>query len=440
MFDDFSNVSDADWMERIIADLKGKIPTESLFTNTLEGVTLNPFYSAESTEKHLELDVKNDWLTTFEIDLTNPTQSNAYLGLKDAELSGFDALYVRYSDLTSLKELLDHLKGKIAKLHLDYVGENPINLEGLQLPAEFEVLTHGFDVISQLLKTGNMPERMSENIEQHLNTQETHKTNRLLLVNASLYKNAGAKIYQEIGCILAELQEYIDILKNNKSSTSASNITVKVACGTDYFLEIAKLRSLRLLIANLLKANGLDYKGIHLIAEVSNETVSREDPYTNILRLTTSNISAVIGGCDSLIASPFMLDEIEFATRIAKNVQLMLKHEAHLNKVANPANGSYFIEQLSVEISEKAWLYFKELEQSGGLIDNLTSGKIQKDITASAGEKLKAYQGNQKILIGVNKYKNPDAVKSSDTIAKKERGLIDALHPINYAQRLENEP
>jgi methylmalonyl-CoA mutase len=194
-----------------------------------------------------------------------------------------------------------------------------------------------------------------------------------------------------------------------------------------------------LLIANLLKAHDLEFKGIHLIAEMSGETTGQKDPYTNILRLTTSNISAILGGCDSLVASQFTDGQVEFATRIAKNIQLMLKHEAHLNKVANPAGGSYFIEQLSTEISKKAWIYFKELEQSGGFAENIKSGKIQKDIRTSAKAKLRSFQTEENILIGVNKYPNPDAATSFVVMAKKESVIIEILQPINYAQFLESE-
>ena len=437
LFGDFSKVSDSEWMDRIVEELKGKDPGEKLYYKTPEDLTLQPFYSSETTDRNLKLDVKSDWFTCHNVDLSNSDDS--FSKVQESEPEGFDALYVRYSDVSSLKKLLEAFKGKITRLHLDFVGPEPPDFKDLQIPDDFDVLTNGFDVFSQVLESGVDPDRLLEGLCRHCASQPEGNSVRHLFINAGMYKNAGAKMYQEIGCILSELQEYIEVLKKNKHSVFASNITVKVACGTDYFMEIAKLRSVRLLIANLLKANDLNYNDLHIIAEVSNETTSLKDSYTNILRFTTSNISAVIGGCDSLVALPFSSDQKEFATRISKNIQLMLKHEGHFNKVANPANGSYFIEQLSVELSEKAWEYFKELEQSGGFIENMRKGTIQKNIVKSARERMNTYRNNEKILIGVNKYQIPGSGKANPKAIKKEKNAIEPLQTINYAQELESE-
>jgi methylmalonyl-CoA mutase len=158
-------------------------------------------------------------------------------------------------------------------------------------------------------------------------------------VRGDLIRERGATAVQELGYTLA------DALAQGTSS-------VVFAIGSNYFFEIAKLRAARLLWA---RAGAQSELYIHARTTLSN--ASLYDPYTNLLRATTEALSAVIGGCDALEVRP-----LRYSERLALNVQRILKEESHLDKVADPAGGSYYIESLTHSMAEAAWT----LMQGGG--------------------------------------------------------------------------
>ena len=114
------------------------------------------------------------------------------------------------------------------------------------------------------------------------------------------------------------------------------------------------------------------------------------DPFVNILRGTTVTMSSAIVGLHTIEIRPF--DEAyekptEFSSRIARNVQLLLKEESHFNQVCDAAGGSYYIENLTASIAEQAWKLFKEVEDKGGYIAAFEAGFIQDQVEASAANK-----------------------------------------------------
>ena len=148
---------------------------------------------------------------------------------------------------------------------------------------------------------------------------------------------------------------------------------------------------------------------MHLVVRTAIANKSLYDPYTNLLRVTTEALSAVIGGCDTLIVEPF-----EFSPRLATNVQLLLQHEAHLDEVADPAAGSYYVEWLTDALARQAWKLFQEVEARGGYAQS--QAFIDDAITASRKALETAVASRRRTLVGVNNYPdlneksvNPDA-------------------------------
>ena len=144
-----------------------------------------------------------------------------------------------------------------------------------------------------------------------------------------------------------------------------------------------------------------------------NQTVY--DPYINMLRGTTEAMSAAIAGVHSLEVTPFnasFAEPDEFSKRIARNVELLLKHESHFDQVVDPAGGSYYIENLTQSIAAEAWKLFLELEEKGGYVAAFESGYVVERVDASAAAKDKSVAQRRITLLGANQYPNFTEVAS----------------------------
>ncbi len=177
-------------------------------------------------------------------------------------------------------------------------------------------------------------------------------------------------------------------------------------------MEMAKFRAARMLWANIVKAYGPEKECAckmftHAVTSAWNQTVY--DPYVNMLRGTTEAMSASIAGVHSLEVLPFDAsygEPDEFSKRIARNAELLLKHESHFDQVVDPAGGSYYIETLTQSIAAEAWKLFLEIEEKGGYTAAYEAGFIVERVKASAAAKDKAIATRRQILLGANQYPN----------------------------------
>ena len=205
----------------------------------------------------------------------------------------------------------------------------------------------------------------------------------------------------------------VELIARGVSATDAAkSIRFTTSITSNYFMEIAKLRAARMLWANIVSAYELECKcaeKIYLNAVTSmwNQTVY--DSYVNMLRGTTEAMSAAIAGVHSLEVLPFnaaTTKNDEFAERIARNVQLLLKSESHFDNVVDPAGGSYYIENLTASIAQEAWKLFREVEAEGGYIASFNAGTISAKVKASAEKKNKEVATRRITLLGTNQYPN----------------------------------
>ncbi len=220
----------------------------------------------------------------------------------------------------------------------------------------------------------------------------------------------GATAVQELACALAMGVERLD--------GGAAEIPLVFAIGPYYFVEIAKFRAMRLLWAHVLaafgKAPGDCPLRIAAITPRRNKSIC--DRYTNLLRATTEALSAVLGGCDSLVIDPFGFDP-----HLALNVQRILKEEAHLDVVADPAGGSYYIESLTAMLASEAWKRFQQIEAEGGYTKFSESGSLSRALGESCAARDKAVSSRRRALVGVNNYPNL-AEKTPEMEPPTERG------------------
>jgi methylmalonyl-CoA mutase len=246
---------------------------------------------------------------------------------------------------------------------------------------------------------------------------------RTINIDASNFTNSGADIVQELAFAMSMGSEYMAQLtmRGIAADLAASKIRFTFGTGSNYFPEIARLRAARLLWAvitnQFLPESAEKVKmDIHSVTSQWNKTLY--DPYVNLLRTQTEAMSAILGGTDSLTVEPF--DTVfrhpdEFSERIARNQQLILKEEAYFDKVADPAAGSYYIENLTSLIAENAWKLFVELEEKGGFLACLKSGLIQSKLSESAAKRHKDLATRKTILLGTNQYPNT-LEKISETV------------------------
>jgi len=247
-----------------------------------------------------------------------------------------------------------------------------------------------------------------------------------ICVHSRSWHEAGANAVQELAFSLATAVEYLRAMNEREMEVDvvAPRTRFAITVGSHFFMEIAKLRALRMLWSRLVSALGGNEQSQQLTVHVRTSQWNKTtyDPYNNLLRTTVEAFAAALGGCDSLQVGAF--DEVfrrpdDFSQRVARNTQLVLQKECHLDHVIDPAGGSWFVENLTAELASRAWQLFQEVEKLGGMEAALRAGFPQKVVAATAGEKLKAVARRRDSIVGVNQYANPNE-------RPLERPVIDA--------------
>ena len=441
LFTEFPPVSTAQWEEVINKDLKGADYDKKLVWKTAEGFNVKPYYRAEDLSNLPFLSAQpgqfpyvrgtksnNNWLVRQTIVVNNPKEANA-LAL-DVLMKGVDSLgFVIESTSFTATDLEDLLKGidlSAVQVHFDGMGcgdaaehlaakleKENYNADELRIsvgcdPIVFKISTTGD--ASCMEKGGYCLDKVSNIIKLYL----PYKKSRTVTISGQLFGSCGSTIVQELAFALSAGHEtLVRFMDTGLTATQvAKTMQFKFSVSSNYFMEIAKFRAARLLWANIIE----QYKPecgcagkmkIHAVTTDFNMTVY--DPYVNMLRGTTEAMSAALGGVDSMEVLPFDFafeTPTEFSSRIARNVQLLLKEESHFDQVADPAGGSYYIESLTASIAEQAWKLFREIEDKGGYIAAFKAGFIQEQIKKSADAKRKNIATRREILLGTNQYPN----------------------------------
>ncbi len=234
---------------------------------------------------------------------------------------------------------------------------------------------------------------------------------RSLGIDLTVYESAGASAVQELSVAIAAGVEYMRLLQDRgvELETTANNIVFHFAMGSDFFLNIAKIRAARKLWATVIKTCGCSepVQRMRIHAGTSSYNKTLFDPHVNLLRATTEAYSAVLSGCDSVCVAPF--DSIsgmpeELSRRISRNIQIILKEECHGHRIIDPGGGAWFLEELTNRLAEFSWSGFQEIEKQGGLSQILLEGKLQQQV-AEVAESKKADVGSRKqVIVGTNMY------------------------------------
>ena len=225
-------------------------------------------------------------------------------------------------------------------------------------------------------------------------------------------QEAGATCDIELAYTLADGLEYIrkGLAAGMDIDTFAPRLSFFWAIGMNHFMEIAKMRAARMLWAKLVSQfNPKNEKSLALRThcQTSGWSLTEQDPFNNVARTTIEAAAAAFGGTQSLHTNA--LDEAialptDFSARIARNTQIFLQEETNITKTVDPWAGSYYVEKLTHDITEKAWSLIEEVEALGGMTKAIEAGIPKLRIEEAAARKQARIDSGQDIIVGVNKY------------------------------------
>ncbi|TGM45647.1 methylmalonyl-CoA mutase family protein [Leptospira vanthielii] len=430
LFSDFPEVSTEDWKNQILKDLKGN-PWDKVTWETEEGFKIEPFYRKEDTKDLPRVYKRNPgWNVTETItseselsDLSKKGADAAILISHEEKGNQFGLKISSASDLEKLAGLTGNLP-----LVISLATRTVSFVDSLKkLTSSHNIVLGDFDPYGTALLCGELGTEETT-LGKSFATLSGTKEFSGVAVHSHYLRDSGASIGQELAYSLSWGVDYLNrhLDAGVSIEDAASNIWFWMGIGSDYFTEIAKFRAMRILWTEILNAYkpGLGESVPALIlARTSSFQFTAYDPYVNMLRGTTAAMSAVMGGADFVSVLPF---DSEYATqqelgkRIARNSQLLLRYESFLDKVEDPAAGSYYLEVLTKKLAETAWAKFQTLETEGGFGEALKKGTIQKEISTRADKKRNALATKKEILLGTNQYPLPSERHPELGISLKE--------------------
>mgnify|MGYP006083954269 FL=1 len=397
---DFDPVSAKAWKQKIQVDLKGAEYNETLISKTLEGIHIKPFYHNDDGIATTEIPgTPSGWNITQGVFIDDVKIANNIA--IDALEKGAEAIVFTAEKPFNIPSVFKDFPFSKATIYFDFSFLDIEFVKELSLyltkhKAEFYL---NLDPVGKLSKEGNWFKSQKEDFKA---LQSLSKTGNTISVDTTNYQNAGANMVQQLAYALAHANEYLNYQTTN-------SITFKIATGTHYFFEIAKIRALRILYASLAKEYNCS-QTCHVIAQPSRRNKTVYDYNINMLRSTTEAMSSMLGGADAVCNMPYDVlyhKSNEFGERISRNQLLILKAESYFDVVSNPADGAYYIESVTQELASKALDLFKQIEDGGGFIKQLLQGDIQKKIKESASKQQALFDNGSITLLGTNKHPNP---------------------------------
>ncbi len=435
LFDQFPATSYQEWRTKVEADLKGADFDKKLVWRTNEGFNLQPVYRLEDIEG-LETTNSlpgeypyvrgtrnnNDWLTRQEIVADSAAKANEIardvltkgvtsLGFKLAEptkeeiavlLEGIDLCKIEINisccqrkAKAAVENLVAYIKEKGAeKCFRGSVNFNPLR----------RAFRHG----------GEIPADFVETAKAMIDLAADVPALQVLAVNSVMLSDSGSYIAQELGYALAWGADWLTALTDAGLTVDqvATRIKFNMGVSSNFFMELSKFRAARMLWAQIVKQYNPECEcackmALHAVTSRFNQTIY--DAHVNLLRSQTESMSAALAGVDSITTTPFDVPyqtPDAFSERIARNQQFLLKEESHLDKVVDPAGGSYYVETLTVSIAREAWKLFLDAEAQGGFFKLVAEGKVQDAVNESCKKRHTDVARRKEILLGTNQYPN----------------------------------
>jgi len=453
-----------DWRALAEKELRGK-PLDALTWETLEGIKVKPLYTAEDVEglPHMgslpgfgpftrgvkaTMYAGRPWTIRQYAGFSTAEESNNFY--RKALAAGQQGVSVAFDLATHRGYDSDHprVMGDVGKagVAIDSVEDMKILFDGIPLDqisvsmtmngavipilANFivtgEEQGHDRSVLSGTIQNDILKEFMVRNtyiyppepsmrIISDIISYTSDNMPKFNSISISGYhmQEAGANLVQELAYTIADGREYVRaaIDAGMDVDTFAGRLSFFFAIGTNFFMEIAKLRAARTLWHRIMTEFGAKSERSKMLrthCQTSGVSLQEQDPYNNVVRTAYEALSAVLGGTQSLHTNA--LDEAialptEFAARIARNTQLILQEETGVTKVVDPLAGSYHVESLTNELIDKAWELIGEVEEMGGMTKAVASGMPKLRIEESAARRQANIDRGEDVIVGVNKYR-----------------------------------
>lgn len=499
--DEFTPPTYEEWKAACEALLKGAPFDKKMYTKTYEGITFDPMYTRLGTEDILpkgsypgmddflrgaRVDgyVQEPWGVAQPCDETLPKENNELLrheedkgstvynvrvdsatlqnqDVKDAAAVGDEGCSI--TTLEDMHQVLDGLKLDAHPLYI-YCGASALPLLSLTVAVlkasgKSPKLLKGFiggNPIGQLARQGKgmapliqLYDEMAECARWAVKHAPELRT---VMVRDDVFSRGGCNDVQDMSYTLAMAVAYVRAMMERglTINEAASQIFFGFSMGTNFFMQIAKMRAVRPIWANIIKAFGGDDNAqrmhVHGRPALFFKTVF--DPYVNMLRNTTEMFSGVVGGLDSYENETF--DEPvrkgdEFSRRIARNVQIILQGEFGMLQPIDPAGGSWAVESLTKQMKEKIWAEFQTIEGKGGIVKALEEGYPQAQIETVLEARFKSLEFRKDRIVGNNMYPNMTEEllekRAEDTAALKKQRLTaveEYLSDVDDKFRQEN--
>ena len=429
LFLEFISPTNGEWKQQVIKDLKGKNFDESLTWVIDENIQVKSYFNADEVRR-LPLNslqqsqcqkLANIWNNREIIRYTSEKSTNNLI-ISQLE-AGADSFQIDFNGVFELEFEINKLLRNIKISDTPFffkVENNTLKLVNkLQIIAPYH-WKGGInnDILGRYFTTGVYEVNQWEEMAQVLGIIQNFASFKTLIINGNIFHNSGANVTQELAFTLASALEGIDKIAQQDVSLPViiQKLEFSISIGTNYFVEIAKIRVLKFLWRKILvEGYGLSEQEIPPISihcTTSSFYNSSLSQHTNMLRATTECMSAIIGGCDSLSVRTYdetFQESDDFGRRIARNISTILKEESYFDKVIDPSAGSYFIEKLTFEIAENAFKLLQEVESKGGIIEAFKQNFIQNEIKRNFEDKQNELLNNEKIMVGVNKFKENNA-------------------------------
>lgn len=358
--------------------VKKQLKTEEIYAElqkeNLEGVTVKPYYTFADQEVRSLPRVEES--TVLVSDYHESLEQDVFAFLLNENVEGLDEKSIFINN----KDLAEHLSPEDSDRYFSLIDV-------------FDEKNASFD--EQLAK-----EMLAKDFT------------RKVCVDISLHQNAGASIVQQLAGALAKTKELFEFF----GAEVLPRIIFRIAVGHNYFFEIAKIRALKLLVQQLGRELGVDTVP-YIFAETTlrNKTIS--DPENNLIRSTLELSAAMIGGADAVYSNDYRMNGgSTLSKEISFKQQIVLAYESIINVFDDAGSGSYLIEDLTDQFAGLAWKFFLEIEEQGGYIDMLKSGKLQQMIYEHAVAEQNWVEEGRIKLIGANLYPQLEKVQSAENL------------------------
>ncbi|MDE5929906.1 MAG: acyl-CoA mutase large subunit family protein, partial [Muribaculaceae bacterium] len=448
LFEQFPATSYQEWRAKVEADLKGADFDKKLVWRTNEGFNLQPVYRLEDIEGFETTNSlpgeypyvrgtrnDNDWLTRQEIIADSADKANEIAREvleKGVTSLGFRIAEPTKEEISTLLEGIDICKVEInfaccqrkAKALVENLVEY-IKEKGAEKCFRGSV---DFNPLRRAFKHGGeIPADMAETAKDMIALAADVPALRVIAVDSVVLSDNGSYIAQELGYALAWGADWLTVLTDAGLDVDqvANRIKFNMGVSSNFFMELSKFRAARMLWAQIVKQYSPATEDackmmVHAATSRFNQTFY--DAHVNLLRSQTESMSAALAGVDSITTTPFdapYKTPDTFSERIARNQQYLLKEESHLDKVVDPAGGSYYVETLTVSIAREAWKLFLDVEENGGFFKLVAEGKVQDAVNESCKKRHTDVARRKEILLGTNQYPNVNEM-AADKIEIKE--------------------